>query len=242
MAGAPESASAAGDVKHPRQMEWPFEGPLGRIDENAAQRGLQVYKEVCSACHGIKRKAFRTLTDIGLSVAETKALAANYEVMDGPNDDGEMFTRPGRPSDKFVPPYANEKAARAANNGAYPPDLSLIVKARPDGANYLYSLLTGYTNAPKGFDLTEGKHYNPYFPGGQIAMAPPLISDGQVEYQDGTEATVEQMAKDLTVFLQWAAEPEMESRKQMGLKVILFLIISTVVLYIAKKRIWSDVK
>lgn len=237
---APLAHAASSDAEVPKQMAWPFDGAFGKVDRQSAQRGLQVYREVCAACHGLRRVAFRTLSGIGFPEAEIKALAAEYSIVDGPNDDGEMFERPGMPSDKFTSPFANEKAARAANNGAYPPDLSLIVKARPDGANYLYSLLTGYKDAPEGFHLGEGMHYNPYFSGGQIAMASPL-SDGQISYEDGTEASVDQMAHDVVSFLQWAAEPEMETRKGMGVKVMIFLFITTVFLYIAKRRIWKDV-
>lgn len=232
------AAWAAGDVKPPRQMHWSFDGIFGTVDKPSAQRGLQVYKEVCAACHGLKRVPFRSLSAIGFSEAEIKALAASYSVKDGPNDDGEMFERPGRPSDYFVPPYANEQAARAAQNGAYPPDLSLIIKARHDGANYLYSLLTGYAEPPAGVQMGANMHYNPYFPGGQIAMAAP-IADGQVTYGDGTHASLDQMSRDVVNFLQWAAEPEMQHRKQMGIKVMLYLGIFTVFAYIAMKRVWS---
>ena len=234
-------AYAAGDAKYPKQMKWPFDGVFGRFDEASVQRGLQVYKEVCSACHGIKKIPFRKLTEIGFSEMEVKALAAEYTVMDGPNDDGEMFERPGRPSDRFPSPYDNEKAARAVNNGAYPVDLSLIVKARKDGANYVYSLLTGYTDPPADKEMGAGMHYNPYFAGGQIAMAQPIY-DGQVEYQDGTANTMDQITFDLVNFLQWAAEPEMEQRKKMGIRVMIFLTIMTVLFYVAMKRIWSRVK
>ncbi len=222
----------------PRHVDWPFDGMTGRVDKPSAQRGFQVYKEVCAACHGLDRVAFRSLTDIGFSESEVKALAAEYQVTDGPNDEGEMFQRPGKPSDSFVPPYANEQAARAVQNGAYPPDLSLIVKARQDGANYVYSLLTGFTEAPADVQMNAGMHYNPYFPGHQIAMAAPL-SDGQVSYTDGTTASVDQMSRDVVNFLQWAAEPEMETRKQMGLKVLVFLAFFTGFMYIAKRNIWK---
>ena len=214
---------------------------FGKVDKQSAQRGLQVYKEVCAACHGLKRVAFRTLTGIGFSEAEVKSLAAGYDIQDGPNDDGEMFTRPGRPSDKFPSPYANDNAARAMQNGALPPDLSLIVKARPVGANYLFSLLTGYSDAPEGHELPEGGHYNKYFPGGVIKMPPPLAAD-QVTYQDGTAATMEQEARDVTAFLQWAAEPEMEDRKRLGIKVLIFLGVMTAFFYVAKKRIWNNIE
>ncbi len=231
---------AAGDAKHPRQLHWSFDGVFGTFDKPSIQRGLQVYKEVCSSCHGLKRIAFRNLSEIGFSEGEIKTLAAEYSYMDGPNDDGEMFERPGKPSDKFPDPYDNEKAARAVNNGAYPLDLSLIVKARHDGANYIYSLLTGYKEAPVDAHIGEGQYYNPYFPGGAISMAPPIMEEA-VTYQDGTTATVDQMARDVVNFLQWAAEPEMEERKRMGVKVMIFLLIMTIFFYIAKKRIWKDV-
>lgn len=231
--------AGGGDTKPPRQMAWQFQGPFGTVDRASAQRGLQVYREVCAACHGLKRVAFRTLSGIGFSEAEIKALAAEYTIVDGPNDDGEMFDRPGLPSDKFTSPFPNEKAARAANGGAYPLDLSLIIKARPDGANYVYSLLTGYVDAPEEAHIGPGMNYNPYFAGSQIAMAAPL-SDGRVTYEDGTPASVDQMSKDVVNFLQWTAEPEMESRKRMGVKVIIFLLITTVLLYVAKRRVWKD--
>lgn len=225
--------------KKPRQVQWKFDGMLGTVDRASAQRGYQVYKEVCAACHSMDRVAFRTLEDIGFSKGEVKALAAGYQIKDGPGDDGEMFERPGLPSDKFPSPFANEQAARASNGGAYPPDLSLMVKARPDGANYVFSLLTGYETPPADVKMNEGMHYNPYFPGHQIAMAAPLADD-QVSYMDGTKATKEQMTKDLVTFLQWAAEPEMEERKRMGVKVLIFLIVMTGFLYFAKRKIWND--
>jgi ubiquinol-cytochrome c reductase cytochrome c1 subunit len=225
---------------HPKEVHWSFDGMFGTVDKQAAQRGFQVYKEVCSSCHAMKRVAFRNLTAIGFSEAEVKALAASYTVKDGPNDEGEMFDRPGKPSDHFVPPFANEQAARAANNGAYPPDLSLIVKARHDGANYVYSVLTGYENPPAGYHMNEGMHYNAFFPGNQIAMPQPL-SDGQVSFEDGTQASLDQMAKDVVNFLQWAAEPEMEQRKQMGIKALMFLAAFTAFMFVAKKRIWRKI-
>lgn len=235
-------AIAADDARPPKQINWAFEGAFGKFDRQAAQRGFKVYQEVCSACHALKHLYYRNLKEIGFSEAEIKELAKRFTVMDGPNDDGEMFEREAIPADKFASPYPNEQAARAANNGAYPADLSLIVKARHDGANYLYSLLTGYHDAPEGFEVGDGLYYNPYFPGGQIAMPPPLVANDQVEYPDGTNATIEQMSRDLVVFLQWAAEPEMEHRKSMGLKVLIYLSIFTVVFYIAKQRMWSRLK
>ena len=206
-------------AKQPLQLVWPFEGIFGTFDRQAAQRGAQVYFEVCSACHSNHNLYYRNLKDIGFSEAEIKQLAQKYTVKDGPNAEGEMFDRPALPSDRFVSPYPNEEAARAANNGAYPVDLSLIIKARHDGPNYVFSLLSGYQEAP--------------------AMPPPL-TQGQVTFSDNTPATVEQMAKDVVVFLQWAAEPEMEHRKSMGLKVMIFLLVFTVFFYMAKKKIWKN--
>lgn len=233
--------ATANEALPQKKVNWPFEGAFGTVNRRAAQRGFQVYKEVCAACHGLYNLYYRNLQDLGFSEAEIKEIAKSYNVQDGPNDLGEMFERPGLPSDHFIRPYPNEQAARAANNGAYPPDLSLIIKARPDGANYLYSLLTGYINPPDHFRLMPGLHYNPYFPGSQLAMPAPL-TDGQVTYIDGTEASVEQMAMDVTNFLQWAAEPEMENRKSLGLKVMLFLVVFTIFFVISKKRIWQNVK
>lgn len=233
--------SSSGDALHPKQVVWSFDGVFGTLDRQSAQRGYQVYKEVCSGCHGLKRVAFRSLAGLGFSEAEIKVLAAEKTIIDGPNDDGEMYERSGRPSDYMVGPFANEKAARAANGGAYPLDLSLIVKARPDGGNYIYSLLTGYKEAPADMVMGSGMNYNPYFAGSQIAMAAPL-SDDAVEYMDGTAATTEQMARDVVTFLQWASEPEMEQRKQMGIKVLVYLVLFTLFFFLAKKRIWARVK
>ena len=226
-------------AKQPLQLVWPFEGIFGTFDRQAAQRGAQVYFEVCSACHSNHNLYYRNLKDIGFSEAEIKQLAQKHTVKDGPNAEGEMFDRPALPSDRFVSPYPNEEAARAANNGAYPVDLSLIIKARHDGPNYVFSLLSGYQEAPADIKLMPGLYYNPYFEGGQIAMPPPL-TQGQVTFSDDTPATVEQMAKDVVVFLQWAAEPEMEHRKSMGLKVMIFFLVFTVFFYIAKKKIWKN--
>lgn len=232
------AAFASSDREEPKQVEWAFDGVLGRVDKPAAQRGFQIYKEVCSACHSLKRVAFRQLTGIGFSDAEIKSLAAGYTIKDGPNDSGEMFERPGTPADYFPSPYPNDKAAAAAN-GAVPPDMSLLVKAREDGPNYIFSLITGYAPAPEGVTVPEGAHYNPFMAGHIIKMPPPL-HDGGVTYQDGTAATIEQQAKDVVNFLQWAAEPEMEERKSMGIHVMLFLGVMTVFFYLVKKRIWSD--
>jgi ubiquinol-cytochrome c reductase cytochrome c1 subunit len=233
--------ASANEALPSKNIAWQFDGIFGSVDRKAAQRGFHVYKEVCSACHGLHNLYYRNLKDIGFSDAEIKEIAKNYTLQDGPNDLGEMFERSALPSDFFVSPFPNEQAARVANNGAYPPDLSLIVKARPNGANHLYSILTGYTTPPEHFKLSSGLNYNPYFPNGQIAMPPPL-TDGQVTYMDGTKSSVEQMATDVTVFLQWAAEPEMENRKSMGLKVMIFLVIFTIFFYISKNRIWQNRK
>ena len=232
-------ALADKDREEPKQIEWSFDGVFGKFDKPSVQRGFQVYKEVCSACHSLKRVSFRQLQGIGLSEAEVKSLAASYQIKDGPNDAGEMFERPGKPSDYFPGPYANEKVARASNNGALPPDHSLIIKAREDGPNYVYSLITGYKAAPDGVTVPTGAYYNPYMDGHIIKMAPPL-KEGSVTYQDGTPATVDQEAHDIVNFLQWAAEPEMEERKEMGIHVMLFLGAMTMFFYLVKKRIWSD--
>lgn len=231
-------ARAAGTPKPPAQA-WSFDGIFGTFDRAALRRGLIVYRQVCSACHSLNLVAYRHLAGVDFSGDEIKAIAASVEVTDGPNDQGEMFQRPGRPSDKFKAPFANENAARAANNGAYPPDLSLMIKARKGGANYVHALLTGYKDPPAGFQLLEGTFYNAYFPGQQIAMAAPL-SEGSVDYPDGTKASVEQMAKDVATFLAWTAEPELEARKRLGLKVLLFLLVLTGMLYALKRMIWSD--
>ena len=222
------------------KQNWPFDGIFGRFDESSLQRGFQVYREVCAACHGIRHISYRDLKGIGYTNDEIKVIAADYEVMDGPNDDGEMFEREARPSDKFVGPYENDKIARLANNGAYPPDLSLIVKARADGANYLYSLLNGYKEFPDNFEASEGMYYNEFYPGNQIAMPSPLMDD-ILEYSDGTEATQSQIAKDVTSFLAWTAEPELEERKSLGVKTLFFLILITIMLLGVKRKIWKDV-
>ena len=222
------------------KQNWPFDGIFGRFDESSLQRGFQVYREVCAACHGIRHISYRDLKGIGYTNDEIKVIAADYEVMDGPNDDGEMFEREARPSDKFVGPYENDKIARLANNGAYPPDLSLIVKARADGANYMYSLLNGYKEFPDNFEASEGMYYNEFYPGNQIAMPSPLMDD-IVEYSDGTEATQSQIAKDVTSFLAWTAEPELEERKSLGVKTLFFLILITIMLLGVKRKIWKDV-
>lgn len=224
----------------PQKSYWPFDGIFGTVDRRAAQRGFQVYKEVCSACHALEHLYYRNLADIGFSAEEIKEIAKNYNVTDGPNESGDYFQRPAIPTDKFVKPFQNEEAAKASNGGAAPPDLSLIIKSRENGPNLVYSILTGYGTPPEGVSLDPGLYYNKYFPGGKIAMPPPL-TDGLVSYMDGTSSSAEQMARDVVIFLQWAAEPEMERRKSMGIKAIIFLAAFTFFFYKAKKRIWKDV-
>ncbi len=233
-------AQAAGEAVELPQHSWSFSGPFGTYDRGALQRGFQVYQAVCSGCHALSYVAYRNLEDLGYNADEIKAIAAEASVVDGPDDSGEMFERPGIPADRFVNPFPNENAARAANGGAYPPDLSLIVKARPDGANYVRALLLGYVDPPADFNLMEGMNYNAYFPGHQIAMAAPLYGD-DVTYEDGTPSTVEQETEDLVTFLAWAAEPEMEERKRAGVMTLLFLLVFTGLLYATKRKIWADV-
>ena len=223
------------------KIEWSFDGFRGVFKRDQLQRGFQVYKEVCAACHGVKRVAYRNLASLGFSEAEVKALAAAQEVSDGPDAEGKMFRRPALPKDVILSPFPNDNAARAANNGSLPPDLSLIIKARTDGANYVYALLTGYAKPPAGISVGEGQHYNLYFPGNQLSMAAPL-RDGAVSYGDGTVASVSQMAKDVVAFLAWTAEPEMEERKQLGVKVFLYLVLMTGLFYATMRRIWSRVR
>lgn len=221
------------------ERSWSFDGAFGSYDRAAMQRGFQVYREVCAGCHGLKRVAFRNLSDLGYNVDEIKAVAAEYDIQDGPNDEGEMFTRSGIPADRFPSPFPNDNAARASNGGALPPDLSLITKARTGGGNYIFALMTGYVDPPGDFELLEGLNYNAYFPGHQIAMASPLFEDS-VEYADETPATIDQMSSDVAHFLTWAADPHMEARKGMGLKVIIFLLIMTGLFYASKRKIWAD--
>jgi ubiquinol-cytochrome c reductase cytochrome c1 subunit len=226
------------------KTDWTFKGLFGKFDRASLQRGYQVYTEVCAACHSMKYLSYRNLSEKGgpeFSVAQVKAIAASFEVTDGPNSDGEMFNRPGKLSDKFVMPYENVKAAEAANGGAYPPDMSVLVKARGGGVDYIYSLLQGYEEAPSGMILDEGVHYNKYMYGNKIKMSAPL-SDGIIDYSDGTNASVEQMSKDVTTFLMWAAEPSLEARHQMGFKAIVYLIILTILVYFSMKRIWSRIE
>lgn len=235
-------AGAAGEGPTPPAVDWSFNGLFGTFDRAQLQRGYQVYAEVCHACHALKFMAFRNLQQIGFTPEQVAQLASQFEVQDGPNDEGDMFMRPAKAADHMPSPFANEKAARFANNGAYPPDQSLIVEARKGGSDYIHALLIGYRDPPpEGVQLGDGMHFNEYFPGHQIAMAPPL-SDGRVDYTDGTEATLDQQAKDVTAFLTWVSEPNLEQRKRMGVSVMLFLIVLTGMLYALKRHIWSDVQ
>lgn len=237
---APAPARAAGEAPPVPDTRFSFDGVFGTFDRGELQRGFQVYQQACAACHGLYQISYRHLRDIGLSEDQVRAIAASVQVRDGPNDEGAMFERPGRPADRFVRPYPNEQAARAANNGAYPPDLSLMVKAREGGADYLKALLVGYQDPPEGETVREGMYYNRYYPGHWIAM-PQILNDGQVEYIDGTPATAEQHARDVTAFLAWAAEPNLEARRQMGVRIILFLTVLGGLVYAVKRKVWSDV-
>jgi ubiquinol-cytochrome c reductase cytochrome c1 subunit len=229
--------------EHPHNVAFSFDGPFGHWDRQQLQRGFQVYKEVCAGCHSLSLVAFRNLQDIGYSEAEVRAIANQWaiEVPSVNPQTGEPATRKALPSDRFPSPYPNEIAARAANNNAVPPDLSLIVKAREGGADYVHSLLTGYRNPPADVEVPQGLYYNPFFHSIKIAMPPPL-KDGQVTYADNTAATVDQMSQDVTAFLTWAAEPNLERRHQMGWAVLIFLIAATVLAYLAYRNVWSDRK
>lgn len=261
------AAFAAGESIHIDRQSWSFAGLTGRFNQPQLQRGFQVYREVCSTCHGLKRIHFRNLAEPGgpeFPAEGVKGLAQGYRIEDGPNDQGKMFQRSGRPSDPIPSPYKNEQEARAVQNGALPPDLSLIVKARTagentsvlatigsmlrdipgayqeGGADYVYALLTGYTNAPADMKLAQGMNYNRAFPGHQIAMVPPM-QPGQIKYEDGTQGTVEQYARDVTSFLAWASDPNLEERKRMGVLVLLYLVVTAGLVYAAKRRLWAKV-
>jgi ubiquinol-cytochrome c reductase cytochrome b/c1 subunit len=257
----PRAASAA-EIPQPPAQKWSFAGPFGMYDRAQLQRGLKVYREVCQNCHSLKLVAFRNLADPGgpgYTAAQAAAVAAEYKIKDGPNDQGEMFERPGRVGDYFPPPFPNDQAARVANGGALPPDLSVVAKARgydrgfpwfildmftqyqEAGPDYIAALLNGYEDAPQGFKLTPGTHYNKYFPGHAIGMPKPL-NDGQVEYTDGTPATVDQYGRDVSAFLMWTAEPTLEARKRLGMQVMIFLIVFAALLYFTKKRVWHAVE
>ena len=231
------------EMADPIKVDWSFKGLTGTFDRASLQRGFQVYKEVCASCHSMQYLSYRNLGEPGgpeFSETEVKAIAASIEIEDGPDSQGEMFTRPGRPSDKFKSPYPNVNASIAANGGAYPPDMSVLVKARPGGANYIYSVLMGYEDPPAGMILDEGVYYNKYMIGNKIKMSAPLVED-IVEYTDGTEASIENMAKDVTTFLSWAAEPELETRHKTGVKVLLYLILLSILVFLSMKRIWSRI-
>ncbi len=261
LAAAPALA-AEGEILPAKAISYSFDGPFGVFDRAQLQRGYQVYKEVCSNCHSMRFVKFRNLSEAGgpeFTPAEVKAIAAGFEVTDGPNADGDMFQRPGLPSDTLPAPFPNEQAARAAFGGAHPPDLSLITKSRAGwegkltslyltkmffgsgGPQYVYSVLTGYKDAPAGEKGPEGKHYDPYFTAGPWIAMPPPLSDDLVTYGDGTKATVDQMARDVSAFLAWTAEPKMEARKRMGFEVLIYMAVLTVLLYLVKKAIWSKI-
>ena len=223
------------------EANWSFDGIFGTFDRASLQRGYQVYQEVCSGCHSVQHLSYRNLSEKGgpeFSESEAKTIAEQFEIIDGPNSEGEMFTRPGKLSDKFASPYPNVQASTAANGGAYPPDMSVLAKARPGGANYIYSLLLGYEEAPAGFELDDGVYYNKFMPGNKIKMSSPLY-DGLIEYSDGTESTTEQMATDVTAFLVWASEPHLEAQHRMGFKTIIYLIILFTLVYLSKQKVWA---
>ena len=237
-------AHSAGDSIKLLNPNWSFKGYFGKFDRASLQRGYQVYAEVCAACHSIKYLNYRNLAEPGgpeFSEEQAKIIASQFEIEDGPNSEGDMFTRPARLSDNFVSPYPNKEAATVANGGAYPPDMSVLVKARKGGADYIYSLLLGYDDPPVSVNLDDGVYYNTYMSGNKIKMANPL-SENIIQYSDGTPATQEQMAKDVVTFLAWAAEPHLEARHKMGFKAILYLIIITTLVYFSMKKIWSRVE
>lgn len=259
--GMANSASAAENpLVKPVEQDWSFAGPFGTYDQGQLQRGLKVYREACSVCHGLERVAFRTLDALGYSEDQIRALAAEYEVEEGPDNYGEMFMRAAIPSDTFPAPFANPEAAAAANNGAVPPDLSLIAKARAvergfptfvfdiftqyaeGGPDYLYSLLTGYQDEPEGYELQPGTYYNPHFIAGTALSMPPPLADGMVTYDDGAPETADQYAHDISAFLMWAAEPHLEARKLMGFNVMIFLILFGGLVYLTKRKVWSKIE
>ena len=223
------------------ETNWSFNGLFGTFDRASLQRGYQVYQEVCSGCHSVQHLSYRNLSEEGgpeFSIEEVKAIVSQFEIEDGPNSDGEMFMRSARLSDKFISPYPNIEASTSANDGAYPPDMSVLAKARTGGADYIYSLLMGYEEPPEGIELDDGVYYNKYMPGNKIKMSEP-VSDGIVEYSDGTQPSKAQIAKDVTTFLVWASEPHLESQHRMGFKTIIYLIILITLVYLSKKKVWS---
>jgi cytochrome c1 len=251
----------AQEADEPPMQQWSFAGPFGQYDPEQLQRGFKVYREVCSTCHSLKLLSFRNLADPGgpaFTEAQAAAIAATFQVTDGPNDQGQMFQRPGKTSDYFPPPFPNDQAARAALGGGLPPDMSTLAKARgyergfpwfifeaftqyqEGGPDYIHAILNGYTDPPPGITVAPGTQYNKYFPGGSIGMPKPL-ADGQVEYTDGTPATVDQYGRDVSAFLMWAAEPSLDARKRLGFQVMIYLIVLTGLLYFTKKKVWHDV-
>jgi len=238
------TSNSAENSKELLKVDWSFKGYFGKFDKASLQRGYQVYTEVCAACHSMKYVNYRNLAESGgpeFSVEQAKIIASQFEVEDGPNSDGDMFLRSARLSDNFVSPYPNDESAKAANGGALPPDMSVLVKARKDGANYIYSLLLGYEDPPSSVTLDDGVYYNLYMSGNKIKMANPL-SENIVQYSDGTPATVDQMSKDVVTFMAWAAEPHLEQRHKIGFKAILYLIIITILVFFSMKKIWSRVE
>jgi len=232
---------ASEDTLQPPKFSWYHTMPWRSFDHAAIRRGWNVYKNVCSSCHSIEQICFRHLVDVCLTEAEAEQIAAETDITDGPDDEGEMFERPGKLFDKLPKPYANSNAAKAANGGALPPDLSLMVKARPRAEDYVFALLTGYKEPPAGVHVREGLYYNPYFPGGVIGMPPPLMND-MVQYDDGTPATVSQMAKDVASFLCWTAEPEHDERKRMGIKALFLISLAILPSAYFKRLTWAPMK
>ncbi len=238
------NANSAGQNHPLLKQDWSFQSFFGKFDRASFQRGYQVYTEVCASCHSMKHLYYRNLAEQGgpeFSVEQAKAIASNFEVVDGPNSDGEMFTRSAKLSDKFVMPYSNVEEAKLANGGAYPPDMSVLLKARSGGADYIYSVLLGYEDPPEDMILDDGVYYNKYMYGNKIKM-PKQLYDDLVTYADGTPATPEQMAKDVTTFMAWTAEPKLEERHKFGFRAITYLIILTILVYFSMKRIWSRVE
>ncbi len=259
---AAAAAHAQVEADTPAPQHWSFSGPFGEYDAEQLQRGFKIYREVCSTCHSLKLLSFRNLADPGgpgFTEAQAAAIAATFQVTDGPNDKGQMFQRPGKISDYFPPPFANDQTARAALGGGLPPDMSDLAKARTydegfpgfifdaftmyqeQGPDYIHAILNGYTSAPSGFPLAPGTYYNKYFPGHAIHMPQPL-HDGQVQYGDGTPETLDQYGRNVAAFLMWAAEPKLDQRKQLGFQVMIFLIVFTGLLYFTKKKVWREVE
>jgi cytochrome c1 len=241
LAFAAPGTPLAADAPKIEAQDWTFEPPFGHFDKAQLQRGYWVYKQVCAACHSMRLLSYRNLGEPGgpgFSEKAVETLASQAQITDGPDDKGQMFQRPGQPSDRFRSPYPNDQAARVANNGALPPDLSVMAKARPGGPDYIYALLTGYQDPPEGFEMSQGMHYNEAFPGHQIAMGNPLF-DGVIPYTDGTKPTVDNYAKDVSAFLMWAAEPKLEERYKIGARVMVFLIVFAVIMYLSKRAVWA---